>query len=94
MGPGTGKPFPEQPLVWQPCLVFDHVRVAQRLERLDATGPRLGQAADLDQQIDDRFGSKAGYRRAPDVLDGDDQGTERVLHLGSLLVEHGRPHWA
>src|SRR6266536_1012715 len=91
VSPWTGGPFPEQHLARQPRLVFSQVCVAQRLERLGAAGACFGQAADSDQQIDDRLGGQTGHSGASHMFDGEHHGPEDVLQPRSLLLEQGGP---
>src|SRR5262249_1111281 len=72
--------------------VLWQVQVAQRLERLDAAGPGFDQAVHPNQQIDDRFRSQTGYRRAADMFDGEHQGTQDAVQTCALVLERRSPY--
>src|SRR5256885_10345977 len=68
VSPWTGNASSEQHFLWQPSLVFRHVRVAHLLERLDRGRSRVTHCADPDQHIDDGLSGRPRDSRPPSVL--------------------------
>jgi site-specific DNA recombinase len=89
--PGPGHALAEEQLLRQPCFVLGHVGVAERLERRDGGRAGFGQAANLDEQVDDRLGGQPRHGGAADVLDDHDYRAERAQQARSLFVEQDGP---
>src|SRR2546430_11719323 len=89
--PGAWNTFSEQHFARQPCLVFRHIPVTQRLERLDRGRARFGHVEDPDEYVDDRLRSEPGYSSASDVLDRGHDRPESGVEARPVLFKLGGP---
>src|SRR6266550_8134970 len=89
--PGTWSTFSKQHFARQPCFVFRHIPVTQRLERLDGGRARFAHVEDPDENIDDRLRSEPRHGGAPDVLDRGHNRPESGAEARSFSLELGGP---